>query len=113
MDSSQKGEVSEIKVISWADAEYPSINTKKLSAEERKVADQRNGAIKSYIDQQKTHINVNTYSMAERPNALKEFIGTSEAHVKKSLEQAGIPTTQTSPEFPSKASKAIVMVIMK
>lgn len=112
-DASRKGELSQVKVISWADSEYPSVHTKRLSVEERKVANDRNNAIKSYIDEKKMNIDVGTYSMAERANALKEFVGTSEARVKKSLEIAGIPTTDTSVKFPSKASKSIIMIIMK
>lgn len=109
----KKGEINEVKVISWADAEYPSAHTKKLLAEERSLADDRNRAIKSFFEEKKMDVEIGTYSMAERANALTEFVGTSEARVKKSLEIAGIPTTDTSVKFPSKASKSIIMIIMK
>lgn len=112
-EADKKGEVEEIKVISWADTEYPSVHTKKLSLDERKLATERNDVIKSYIYDQNGKVEVATYNMAERANALKEFIGSSEARVKKSLEMAGIPTTDTTVKFPSKASKAIVMIIMR
>lgn len=112
-EAAQRGELEEIKVISWADSEYPSVHTKKLSKEEQKIAVERNDVIKSYIYDRKGKIEIATYSMAERANALKEFVGSSEARVKKSLEMAGIPTTDTTIKYPSKASKSIVMIIMK
>lgn len=112
-DATKKGEVDEIKVISWADKEYPSAETKKLSEDERQIADDRNGAIKSFIANLNKDIKVKAYSMAERASALKEFVGSSEARVKKSLEVAGIPTTEGAVKYPSKASKSIVMIILK
>jgi len=51
--------------------------------------------------------------MAERPNIIKEFVGSSEARLKKSLERAGIPNTDTSVKFPAKASRAILLIDLK
>ncbi len=112
-ESMAAGKIQEIKVIAWADAEYPSEEKKKLSKEEQKVAADRNTAIQNFIKNQNKKLNVSTYSMAERPSSLKEFIGSSEARIKRSLEMAGIPTGEGSVKFPSKASKAIVMVVME
>jgi hypothetical protein len=42
---------------------------------------------------------------------LKDLFNTSDAQIKKSLETAGIPTTDTTVKVPSKASKSIVMVL--
>ncbi len=109
----KKGEVSEIKVISWADVEYPSSSQKKLPGDQQKISNDRNKSIKSFILGMKQETKVETFSMAERANSLKEFIGTSEARVKNSLELAGIPTTESPIKFPSKASKSIILIMMK
>lgn len=107
----EKGEIKELKVITWGDSEYPSTNTKKLSSAEIDLVKKRNKAISDYAKTVIEGIDVDTHSMAERPGALKELFNTSDAQIKKSLETAGIPTTDTAVKVPSKASKSIVMVI--
>ncbi len=106
-----KGSISEVKVITWADAEYPAIHTEKLSSEAVRMADQRNDQIKNFLKDRK--VKVEAYNMAERPGALAGLFGTENAQIKKSLETAGIPNTDTSVKAPAKASKSIVMVILK
>lgn len=106
-----QGDIKEIKVITWGDSEYPSTNTKKLSKAEIDLVKKRNKAISDYAKSVAEGIDVDTHSMAERPGALKELFNTSDAQIKKSLETAGIPTTDTAVKVPSKASKSIVMVI--
>ncbi len=113
VDAGKHGKVQEYRVITWADAEYPSLQAKKLPANERAIANRRNKAIQSYIEKQNSHVKVKTYSMAERANALKEFVGSSEARIKKSLESSGIPTTDNSVKYPPKASKSIIMAVME
>ncbi|WP_413942775.1 hypothetical protein [Bdellovibrio sp. HCB-162] len=110
-DAKRNSNIKELKVISWADKEYPSKSTKKLSSAERDLVKKRNDAIRDYVKDYSTGIDVDTYSMAERPGAIKEMLNTSDARVKKSLETAGIPTTESTVKSPSKASKSIVMVI--
>ncbi|MNL59860.1 hypothetical protein D3C87_1836220 [compost metagenome] len=74
----------------------------------------RNKKVEDYIKKNTSaDSKVKTYSMAERPNTLQDIFGTSESKVKKSLETAGIPTTDTSVKIPSKASKSIVIVILE
>lgn len=107
------GQIQDVKVITWADAEYPSANTKALSAGQVKLATRRNDEIKRFIKNLDRAVNVTTYNMAERPGAVSELFGTSNAHIKKSLEVAGIPNTDTTVKLPAKASKSIVMVILK
>jgi hypothetical protein len=107
------GEIDEIKVISWADQEYPSKNVKALPRVQRDLAAQRNAEIKNQIEGISTKIDVDTYNMAERPGALSELFKTQNAKLKHNLEIAGIPTTASKVKMPSKASKAVVMVIMK
>ncbi|WP_374073432.1 hypothetical protein [Bdellovibrio bacteriovorus] len=109
-DAKRTGNIKELKVISWGDSEYPSSETKKLSSEERDLVKKRNNAIRDYVKSYSEGLDVDAYSMAERPGVLKEIFNTSDARVKKSLETAGIPTTANA-KVPAKASKSIVMVI--
>ena len=107
------GKIQDVKVITWADAEYPSANTKALSVGQVKLATRRNDEIKRFLKNLDRDVSVTTYNMAERPGAVSELLGTSNAHIKKSLEVAGIPNTDTTVKLPAKASKSIVLVILK
>lgn len=107
------GTVEEIKVISWADTEYPSVNTKKLSKKERDLAKGRNTEIQNYLKAENEKMKFTAYNMAERPNVFQDWLNTSDARIKKSLEVAGIPTTDTSVKIPAKASRSMVMAILK
>lgn len=113
MNALKKGKIKEIEVITWADSEYPSASKKKLSQHERDIAKERNRAIQSFIESQNSDVKVKTYSMAERPNPLKQFVGSSEARIKKSFEAAGIPTTESSSKSGARASKAIIMAVIE
>ena len=108
-----KGEIDQVKVITWADEEYPSVHSKKLSKSERRLVNRRNDAIEDYLESLDKTIDVDRFSMAERPNALKTLFSTEDARVKRSLETAGIPNTDTSVKIPGKASKAIVIFVLK
>lgn len=112
-ESARKGPLDRVQVLTWSDSEYPSVYTKKLSEEERQLVNDRNQAIEKFIREQNSEVQIKTYSMAERPNIIKEFVGSSEARLKKSLERAGIPNTDTSVKFPAKASRAILLIDLK
>lgn len=105
--------IDNVKVISWADHEYPSVHTVELSKEQRKIADARIEAISSFLKKNGQNATIEKFNMAERPNALESFFETEDASIKKSLETLGIPNTDTSVKSPGKSSKAIVMVVLK
>lgn len=110
-----RGQVADIKSVAWADSEYPSVHTKKLSKAQITLAQNRNSSIENYFKSlnEATGSKFSSYNMAERPDAVSTLLGTANARIKKSLEVAGIPNTDTSVKNPSKASKAIVMIILK
>lgn len=111
--ASSQGRLDEIKVLSWADQEYPSAQQKKLSQAQRDLANRRNENVENYIESMKWNVDVDTYNMAKQPNAFSRWFNTSDARLKKSLVAAGLPTTADSPQHPSKASHSIVMVLLK
>lgn len=114
IDSARKnGKVDEIKVITWGDTEYPSVHTDKLSKTEVDLVKKRNQSIEKFVESYNKDLDVDLYSMAERPGAIQRLFGTSDARIKRSLETAGVPNTDSSVKMPSKASKSIVMVIVE
>lgn len=111
--ANKKGRISELKVIAWADSEYPSVHTKKLEKSQVRLATARSEAIKKLLKSLEDEAKISTYNMAERPGALGDLVGTTNAHIKKSLEVAGIPNTDSSVKTPAKSAKAIILVVLK
>jgi hypothetical protein len=109
VDTPFASEISDVIVISWADQEYPSDNLKQLSKAQRELSLARNEAIKNYLKTIRS-FEIDTYSMAEQPSALSKILNNSETRLKTSLLQAGLPTTADELQYPSKASKAIVLI---
>lgn len=105
------GKVVEAKVVTWADREYPSVHTQELSNKEKLLVDNRNKNIEKYIHDLKSDLSVETFSMAQRPSTLSRLFSTENARIKKSLETAGVPNTDTSVKEPGKASKSIIIFI--
>ncbi|MFM6928458.1 MAG: hypothetical protein ACKOX6_08330 [Bdellovibrio sp.] len=110
-DAKQKGKIKELKVVTWSDSEYPSSETKKLSSAERELVKRRNNAIRDYVKSYSQGLDVDTYSMAERPGVLQEMFNTSDARIKKSMQDAGIATTESPYRSAPKSSKSVVMVV--
>ena len=90
-EARRTGTIQNVKVISWADAEYPSADIKSLSAPQRQLADRRNQKIDAYVKALESDIQVDEYNMASRPNAVQRLLTTSDSRLKNSLEDAGIP----------------------
>ena len=107
------GKVDEIKVLAWADQEFPSTDRKKLSDSQRELADSRNDRVEDYIESLREGIDVDTYNMAERPTIVERWFNTSDARFKKTLVNAGIPTTADDPKYPQKASRAVVLLSLE
>lgn len=106
------GEVDEIRVVTWADNEYPSTYTKKLPEDQQRLAEARGEAIKNELaapDQ----VDVKTYNMAQRPGAFESLLKTSDYRMKSALEKAGVPNTHTGVKIPSFAGRAMIMVLTK
>lgn len=108
----KRGKVEEIKVITWGDQEYPSVHDKKLSEQQQDLVKKRNKNIENYLEQIDKTAKIETISMAERPGALEDLFSSDSADIKKSLETAGIPNTDTSVKVPGKASKSVVIFLM-
>lgn len=112
--AAKKGKIHEVQVITWGDQEYPSVHEKRLSEKQIKLVEKRNKTLENYlIGLTKDLADVETHSMAERPGTLNRLFASEDARIKKSLETAGIPNTDTSVKVPGKASKSVVIFIME
>ncbi len=108
----QKGKIDEVKVITWADTEYPSTDLIRLPKSDRRLVNRRNDAIEDYIDGLDKTIDVDRFSMAERPSTYEILFSTEDARVKRTLVKAGIPDSGSASKVPRKASKSIVIFVM-
>jgi len=111
----EKGKIEKIKVITWADQEYPSAIKNKLSLDQLALVNKRNEKIKKYlqkINPDKIH-DIELVSMAHRPSFLKNLLSSDDAKIKRSLESAGISDTDSGSKKGSKKSKSIVLFIVK
>lgn len=108
--ASASGDIDKVLVMSWADEEYPSKSIKKLSRPQRDLAEKRNAVVRNYLQAARVGLNVDTYNMAKQPNVLARMFNTTDSRLKKSLVDAGLPTTADELQYPSKASHAVILV---
>lgn len=112
MKAKSSGKIDDIKVISWSDKEYPSKNGK-LSKHQDQLAERRAEGIKKHLKDADSSLSVDTFNMAERPNALSKLFKTENSKIKRSLETAGITSSENGEEVSPKAGKSMVMVILR
>lgn len=105
-------EIEEIKVLAWADKEYPG-KAQKASTKDILLAKERARAIKEYLtDDLHSQEKIDLFNMAKRPGLLSKMVRTEDEAVKNAIEQMG-PTATTLGNGKisySKASKAMVIV---
>lgn len=103
------GGVDSIKILSWSDEEYPSKEVVRLPKPQRDLAEARNKTIQNYV-KELSAAHVSTYNMAVRPNGIQKILSTTSAKLKQSMVEAGLPTTADDPQYPSKASHAVILI---
>lgn len=108
-----EGHVKDVKVLSWADQEYPTSGQKKLAGAQRRLADSRNRSIRGYVDSLNYNVDVDIHNMAERPSAVARWFNTSDARFKRAMVAAGLPTTADAAPATGRASHAVVLVTLK
>lgn len=114
-DARQKGTIKEIKVLVWADREYPQ-NKESVAKSDVKLADARIKEIKKYMKDSLNVSDATFYNMAERPNKVEELFKTSDAKVKHAAEGTAAPTTSDQTGlfgWKGQSSKAVALVFMK
>jgi hypothetical protein len=108
LDAHKRGQIDQVKVLSWGDISYPASAAVTVPKSQKDLAKSRNEAIEGYIEKKNSALYVESYNMAERPTALQDLLNTSEAQVKDSLERAGITGDKNR-----RGSRAMVMVIVR
>lgn len=107
-----QGKVEEVKILAWADADYPNGKKKQLGDDARRLADDRALEIKGYFEDNARGVDTDVHNMAEKPNDIEKLLKTKDERVKRSLARAGFTEPQKA-GIPSKASRALVLVIVK
>ena len=111
----KQGQIEIIKIITWADQEYPSAIKNNLSQDQQLLVKKRNEKIKNYLQKIASNkiYDIELISMAQRPSFLKNLLSSDDAKIKRELESAGISETETSSIKGSKKSKSIVLFLVK
>ena len=105
------GKIDELKVLAWSDADYPSSQQNKLSSADRALADKRATSIRDFVKSELGVDDVDTFNMAERPNAFENMFNMADAETKNAFESAGM-TSANGQSMTGKASHAIVMAMI-
>lgn len=98
------------KIIAWADEESLANKERKLSFSGTELAKKRAESIQSFLKTKNSKLEFELYNMAKRPGTFSEFVESADARIKKSLERAGISTTEE--RSTPKARRVIVMLLM-
>jgi hypothetical protein len=110
----KNGKIDNIKILSWADREYPKKGAA-LTDKEISIADERAKSIEEYLkDDLNTSADYSSYNMAKRPNKVSEFFRADDYKTKRMFEKTGAaPTTKKNDLnafLNNKASKSVIMV---
>ena len=106
------GTIDDLKVLAWADVNYPAESSRKISKAERNLAENRADSIRDYVKAELAVSSIDIYNMAKRPNAVQNLFDTSDATVKKAFENAGV-TSAEGKSTTGRASRAVVMAMLK
>jgi len=112
----KKGKIEVIKVITWADQNYPSPKKKVLPSDQVALANNRNTEIKNYLKKmypnQDVSGKIELISMAERPSFYNKLFSSDDARIKRSLETSGI-NSESKNGVSGKKSRSIVIIKLK
>lgn len=105
--------IEEIRVLAWADTEYPDEIKGKASQKDVLLAGERAQNIQKYLEESLNESsNVDSYNMAKRPNLVSKLLKSDDFKVKEAFETTGM-TGEKLPDGNisyTKASKAIVII---
>lgn len=105
--------IDDIKILAWADKEYPSEKGARLSDRDVAIAKERSKSIEKYLKEDlNTDGDYATYNMAKRPNKVNEFFRGDDYKTKKVFGQPNaVPAgTELNAFMKDKAGKALIMV---
>lgn len=110
MGAQQGRKIEDIKILAWADREYPNAGAK-ATKKDVSLADDRADVIKTYIkDDLHSNASVDKHNMAKRPGFFSELVKTEDYKLKKNLQNAPNAANSEKLFTGSKESKAIVLI---
>jgi hypothetical protein len=111
--AADKRDVDEIKILAWADQEYPEVVENDAPAKEIILAHERAKNIKRYLSKElKADEEINLFNMAKRPGTLSTLTKSDDFEVKRAFERSGATSVRLDDGSVSysKASKAIIVI---
>lgn len=114
LQSRESGQlIDEIKILAWADTEYPNKKETKASPQNVILASERAHNIKAYLKEELRERNeMNAYNMAKRPGLFSQMTKNDEYKMKDAFEKSGTTGSTLSDGSISytKASKVLVII---
>jgi hypothetical protein len=110
-----KGDIEKVKVLAWADKEYPQTQTKHDPAD-TELADNRAYEIKKYLKDNLAVSTVDTFNMTQRPSRIEKVLNTKDVQLKKHIEdESATEDMSKNSAFALKdeSSKALILVYLK
>lgn len=108
--------VQEIKILAWADKEYPESIQNKPSTKDVTLASERAFRIRDYLENHLKELeDIESYNMAKRPSAVSKILKDNDFSVKEAFQKSGA-TSSTLPDGTvsyTKASKALIIIQYK
>lgn len=105
--------IEEIRILAWADTEYPNQRQEKIPKSQVILASERGQIIRDYLEEDLLENNdIDAYNMAKRPDLLSKILRNDEFDVKNAFEFSGTTSSRLPDGSVSytKASKAIVII---
>ncbi len=106
-------DIQEVKILAWADSEYPHRPGDSKTRREEQLAQKRARELRDYLREDLLgREDYEAFNMAKRPNILSRLLKGEDYQVKQSYQKSGATAT-TLPDGTlsyNKASKAIVII---
>ncbi len=109
-------EISEIKILAWADREYPGKKNEKPRTRDVILANERANVIREFIREDlRTREPIDVFNMAKKPGLLDQITKDEEYRVKQDVAQSGVSATRLPSGETSytKAGKVLVIIDYK
>lgn len=108
-----KGEPEDVKVLAWADREYP-MTDKKAQPIQVEMAQARANNIKKFLSENLDVTSVVVFNMAERPSPSEEMLKTQDFKVKHAMEITGVvPKPDETGAFQDLGKGSSALVFLK
>ena len=109
----KRKKIAEIRILAWADQEYPEKTEKRAKTGEIILASERAQVIREYLEKDLKELeDVDSYNMAKRPGLLSKLFRNDEFAIKRAFEASGTTGSKLPDGSMSytKASKAILII---